>query len=416
MTSSAEQDQVQTEIESVMRDHAIPVSADESDLPMSDLVMLREIALRVVHGDMDRELFSSLRPEMRIHLDRIVRDLIALKYSTAVQQLEEVNPHYSAFQSKVVRDGVKEGMKSEVMGLSRPSSRWLDVVLEMRQRRVALIEKLEARRKSKVFVFWNLDGLKLDDFFTLADFLEAESPDKDIDLVLVSPGGAGEAGYRIGHAFQQWTRQKDLSFRAIIPLYAKSAATILALGASEITMGLHSEIGPIDLQTLKRDTARNQWRYVPAMAVIDGLNLVAEHIGRLPEMSKFFEGILGEGPLSLDEIGLLERKRESGKQYAELLLMGGMIPEINVARATAERLSDYYKFHGHPIDSFEAEQTFSLRIKRSGGDEWRLIKDVRDEFQAFAGQPDIIPGVMVTSMVESAEHRSWRYIALEPGA
>jgi len=297
-----------------------------------------------------------------------------------------------------------------------PSSRWLDVVLEMRQRRAALIGKLEARRNSKIFVFWNLDELKRDDFFTLADFLELESPNKDIDLVLVSPGGNGEAGYRIGHAFQQWARQRDLSFRAIIPLYAKSAATILALGANEITMGLHSEIGPIDLQIPKLDMARNQWRYVPAMAVIDGLKLVGEHIGRLPAMSKFFEEILGKERLSLDELGLLERSRESGKQYAELLLMGGMIPDMDVARATAERLSDYYKFHGHPIDSFEAEQTLNLRIKRIGGDEWQLIKDVRDEFQAFAGQPDIIPGVMVTSMVESTELRSWRYVALEPGA
>lgn len=47
---------------------------------------------------------------------------------------------------------------------------WLDVVLEMRKRRVAAIEKLEAMRKSTVFVFWNLDDLKREDFFTLCGF------------------------------------------------------------------------------------------------------------------------------------------------------------------------------------------------------------------------------------------------------
>lgn len=296
---------------------------------------------------------------------------------------------------------------------SQPSSRWLDLVLQMRQRRAEVIEKLEKIRNSKVFVFWNLDELKRDDFFTLADFLEIESPDRDIDLVLLSPGGNGEAGYRIGHAFQQWAQQRGLSFRAIIPLYAKSAATILALGAHELVMGLHSEIGPIDLQIPKLDGARNRWRYVPAMAVIDGLKLVGEHIERLPAMSQFFEEILGKERLSLDELGLLERGRESGKQYAELLLIGGMIPDADVARATAERLADYYKFHGHPIDAFDAEQTLNLRVTHSSGLQWQTIKELRLEFQAFAGQPDIIPGAMVTSIVESSELRSWRYIALD---
>ena len=108
MTSSAEQNQIQAEIESVMRGHSIPTKADESDLPVSDVVMLREIARRVINGDMDREQLSSLTPEMNVELDRIVRHLIALKSSTSVRQLEELNPYYSAFQPKVIRDKAKK--------------------------------------------------------------------------------------------------------------------------------------------------------------------------------------------------------------------------------------------------------------------------------------------------------------------
>jgi hypothetical protein len=299
---------------------------------------------------------------------------------------------------------------------SQPSPNWSDQILHKRKRRVELIEKLERLRQSKVFVFWNLDELKRDDFFTLADFLEEESPTQNIDLVLLSPGGNGEAGYRIGHAFQQWAQQKSLQFRAIIPLYAKSAATILALGAHEIVMGLHSEIGPIDPQVPKLDDARNRIRYVPAMAVIDGLKLVSEFIKQLPAMSSFFEELLGNERLSLDQFGQLERVRESGKQYAELLLMGGMIQDPAVARATAERLSDYYKFHGHPIDAFDAEQTLGLKVVHSTGQEWQAIKALRDEIQTFAGRPDLIPGAMVTSIVETTELRSWRYLSLSQGA
>jgi hypothetical protein len=234
--------------------------------------------------------------------------------------------------------------------------------------------------------------------------------------VLVSPGGNGEAGYRIGHAFQQWAQQMGLIFRVIIPLYAKSAATILALGAHEIVMGLHSEIGPIDPQIPKLDPAHNFLRFVPAMAVIDGLKLIGEYIDRLPAMSEFFKEILGKERPSLDELGLLERARESGKQYAELLLMGDMIRDQDIARATAERLSDYYRYHGHPIDAYDAEQTLSLKIARCSGTEWQLVKELRDEFQAFVGRPDFFPGAMVISTVETAQFRSWRYLALDDDA
>jgi hypothetical protein len=203
-------------------------------------------------------------------------------------------------------------------------------------------------------------------------------------------------------------------FRVIIPLYAKSAATILSLGAHEIVMGLHSEIGPIDPQVPKFDPVWNRTRYLPAMAITDGLKLVSEFTKQLPGLSAFFEELLRKR-LSLDELGELERVRESGKQYAELLLMGGMIPDSALARTIADRLADYYKFHGHPIDAFDAED-LGLKIVRSEGKEWRTIKALRDEFQAFAGRPGLIPGLIVASVVESAERRSWRYMALEPEA
>lgn len=288
---------------------------------------------------------------------------------------------------------------------------WLEVMLDMRQRRVRAIQDLAKLRGTKVFVFWNLDELKNADFFMLADLLEEEAPTQDIDLVLLSPGGSGEAGYRIGHAFQQWANRQGTKFRVLIPLYAKSAATILALGAHEIVMGLHSELGPIDPQFLKYDSARDRYRYVPAMAVMDGLKLVGEYIKQLPGMSRFFEEVLQNERLSLDEFGLLERARESGKQYGQTLLEGAMIPDSDAARSIAERLTDYYKFHGHPIDAFDAEKHLGLQIKHCSGDAWVVLKALRNEFQAFVGQPGIIPGVIVVSAAETDSLRSWRHVA-----
>ena len=292
---------------------------------------------------------------------------------------------------------------------------WLETLLDMRKSRVSAIRKIQELRNSFVFVLWSLDELRREDFFTLADMLETENPSKDIDLFVLSPGGSGEAGYRIGHSFQQWCRRQELGFRVVIPLYAKSAATILALGASELVMGLHSEIGPIDPQIPKYDESRMQWRYIPAMAIIDGLKLISEYINKIPHMSSFFEEIVKAEKLGLDDLGVLERSRESGKQYGETLLAGCMLEDAAVARASVERLADYYKYHGHPIDAYEAEEELKLSIHHASGKEWELIKAVRDEFQDLVGRVGLIPGALVTSAIETVNLRSWRYTALQKG-
>ena len=299
--------------------------------------------------------------------------------------------------------------------IATDSSLGLDILLEMRQARIEALKELQEERNSFIFVLWNMDELKRENFFTLADMLEEENPTKDIELFVLSPGGNGEAGYRIGHSFQQWAKQRNLEFRVVIPQYAMSAATILSLGANTLIMGLQSEIGPIDPQIPKYDLSRGRWRYIPAMSVVDGLKLISEYLSNISAMSSFFEEIVKSAKLTLDDLGLLERARESGKQYGETLLKDGMIPDEKIARATVERLSDYYKYHGHPIDAFEAEEKLNLKVRYCQGDDWSKIKAIRANYDAFVGQPGLILGAVVSSAIETVNLRQWRFLSLEQG-
>jgi ClpP class serine protease len=70
------------------------------------------------------------------------------------------------------------------------------------------------------------------------------SPDRDIHLMLVSPGGDGEVAVRLVRAAQARCRRLTV----IVPDDAKSAATLLVLGAHEILMGPTSDLGPVDPQ------------------------------------------------------------------------------------------------------------------------------------------------------------------------
>lgn len=70
------------------------------------------------------------------------------------------------------------------------------------------------------------------------------SPEQDMHLLLVSPGGDGEVAVRLVRAAQ--ARCRNLT--VIVPDYAKSAATLFVLGAHEILMGPTSDLGPVDPQ------------------------------------------------------------------------------------------------------------------------------------------------------------------------
>jgi hypothetical protein len=70
------------------------------------------------------------------------------------------------------------------------------------------------------------------------------SPEQDLHLMLASPGGDGEVAVRLVRAAQARCRHLTV----IVPDQAKSAATLLALGAHKILMGPTSDLGPVDPQ------------------------------------------------------------------------------------------------------------------------------------------------------------------------
>lgn len=69
-------------------------------------------------------------------------------------------------------------------------------------------------------------------------------PGPNLDLVLHSPGGQAEATERL----VRYMRSKFDHVRVFVPIAAMSAATMWAMGADEIVMGKHSQLGPIDPQ------------------------------------------------------------------------------------------------------------------------------------------------------------------------
>lgn len=78
----------------------------------------------------------------------------------------------------------------------------------------------------------------------LDDVIETTKEATEIDLWLESPGGDAHAAYKLMLDLRSRARR----LRVVIPDYAKSAATLLALGMDEIFMAPAAELGPLDVQ------------------------------------------------------------------------------------------------------------------------------------------------------------------------
>ena len=85
-----------------------------------------------------------------------------------------------------------------------------------------------------------------------------------VDLILHSPGGSVEPVESIVAVL----RSQFKHVRVLVPVMAKSAATMIALAANEILMPIGAELGPIDPQFLLSD-GRGGQRMTPAQAIID---------------------------------------------------------------------------------------------------------------------------------------------------
>ena len=157
-------------------------------------------------------------------------------------------------------------------------------------------------------------------------------------LVLRSGGGQITPAYQIAKILKSLSRDK---FIVGVPREAKSAATLIALGADEIHMGLLGELGPIDPQIDN----------LPALGVKRALETLTS-LAQSPGSSEMLASYLSK-TVRIDQIGYYERVAESAVQYAERLLRSK--PALaNRANEIAKILVYEYKDHGFVIDSDEA--------------------------------------------------------------
>lgn len=220
--------------------------------------------------------------------------------------------------------------------------------------------------------------------------VRGELPRTPVALIIDSPGGHADQAYQIANLL----RNRCGSFTAIVPRYAKSAATLLALGAQEILLNDVAELGPLDAQLPDMDREEHWSALNEALAVerlqTASLEILAGTIhllhrsfpfkktDALVEPARRFAAELMR-PLfdRLDPVHYNQicRSLKVAEEYAVRLLQPKFI--LRDAERIARRLVSDYPDHGFVIDFAEAKK-LGLHVRQLTDEQTQMIEPCLD--------------------------------------
>ena len=155
-----------------------------------------------------------------------------------------------------------------------------------RKKQLKLISKLRGDRDILVYAAdfskrTNAISIDYADLLPISDQLSNLKGNK-IDLIIETPGGSGE----VAEDIVRLLHDKYDEVGIIIPGWAKSAGTIIAMSGDEILMGSISALGPIDAQL------NWQGKHFSAHALLEGLEKIKREIKNTGVLNKAYIPIL----------------------------------------------------------------------------------------------------------------------------
>lgn len=175
-------------------------------------------------------------------------------------------------------------------------------------------------------------------------FMEAVSSvkEKQLDLVIHSPGGSAEAAESI----VTYLRKRFDHIRIFVPVAAMSAATMVALSANEIVMGQHSQLGPIDPQfTIQTPEGP---RSAPAKAILNQFEMAKKECTNASNLAAWMPILRGYIPGLLTQC---QDSRDLAVRMVSTWLKQYMFADDKEqeakATAIADWFADYESFYAH---------------------------------------------------------------------
>lgn len=237
---------------------------------------------------------------------------------------------------------------------------------------LTLVHVLEEERKVPQYLFFNaIHGKSMSTVRKdLIDFRRSGGNTKEIDFIIHSPGGSPPDAYRIIRSLRNTFEKVNV----VVPFWAKSAATLLSLGANRIIMDEFGEFGPLDLQigvekeygpevemestlndeySVRRIEARSQELFYQMFVNLYSSKDVKINKNELSNqileyLASFYEPLLSQ--INPYHLGRKKRLLDIGEEYAKRILLA----YTSISQEKMNYLIDYLvnrcPDHGYVID------------------------------------------------------------------
>ena len=248
-----------------------------------------------------------------------------------------------------------------------------------RYQRQALIRNIQERSGSQLLCYVAGKGASIDrdDTIGFVELLHNVDSTKNVDLLMHTSGGDIDAAEKLIHMVRATVGQQY--FRVIVPDFAKSAGTLMALGADKIVMSDTSELGPIDPQIALNDGHGNMIPH-SVQCYLDAYDTHSTALQDNPDnvVAQIMFSKLDPGTMKL-----FEQVRNRARELAEQQLRRGMFrkmdanssaPSPNITEI-AGKLIDTKKWqtHSQMISADDAAQmNLSVEYLIPKSEQWQL--------------------------------------------
>ena len=213
-----------------------------------------------------------------------------------------------------------------------------------RYQRQEIIRKIQERTQRPLvcYVSGIRCGIDRDDILPFFDIIHNVKPGKSVDLLLHTPGGSADVAEKLIRTLRG--RVGEAQIHIIVPDFAKSAGTLMVLGADRVAMSDMSELGPIDPQMLFKDSI-GQVIWQPVQNYLDAYDDYFETLTKQPDNVPARIMLDRLDPVT---VKLWRGARDRTRQSAENLLKIGMFRDNdgNWSR-TASELLDTRRWLSH---------------------------------------------------------------------
>lgn len=238
---------------------------------------------------------------------------------------------------------------------------------------------------SKTDVYVYTGSIERSGYEDLCDILQDKKKGTSALLILMTPGGNPNAGYRIARALIHNYEAKN--FRVAIPADCKSAGTLICIGAHSLVFFDKGEIGPLDVQFQKQDEIFQQ---SSGLDILRGMTYLRNEA--LSSFNEYLMEINGGSGLSTKTASEIASNLVKGlfePMFAQIdpIRLGEMNAALQIAYEYGNRLSDKaknmkqgalnklinnYPTHGFVIDRAEARNLFE-RVERPTAQETEIV-------------------------------------------